>query len=720
MKQRFIKTLRFKISFLLGISLILLLVFLYFINTLFITKNLTNTVNSKVVFECKSYADKINGIINTLYDNAFAVKHAGELFYNLSKDINIISKNTIEQFLKNQIISNKNVFGTGIWYEKYSFNKVEYFGPYVYRDGDKVVLTYDYSNSEYDYPRQSWYTIAVPEDWNRMNKREKDIYITEPYYDETLDTIFITITSVMYDSTGKIIGTVSTDWTLDFIPTLLDQIYITDNSLTVLLDPVTNQILYLSKSNEKGKSFKEFWWGINDIVPGTLKKLKHNSNNYISYFEKLNTGYLLGFIIPEKEIYNVIDKFKNQNIVIYLIITFSILMLVFIIVSTITKPIKKIAEKLSQIAEAEGDLTQTIEHRSKDELGILSKNFNKHIKSLHGIITNLVEGVVNFVKTSQDLAVSSTETSAATNEISANIHTIEQSTNSLNDSVEKLKIAFEKVNENISSITSSINEQSADITESSSAIEEIIKNVNRVSLDIDERVNSIEELQSTIESGFHEMEETISIVNEISKSANIISDLLTVIDNIASQTNLLAMNAAIEAAHAGDAGKGFSIVADEIRKLSESTETNSKEISNSLEEIIKKIQNAQQKSEITGKTFTIISTEIKEITMSMSKVKNVMTELTHGSGQILIALKSLMEKTEEIKKSTRNVNDVVETNWEKVSKVEHISQEVSRGVSEIIIHVDEINQAIISINNISLLNKENAQKLHSLINKFII
>ena len=524
----------------------------------------------------------------------------------------------------------------------------------------------------------------------------------------------------MYSSEGTIIGAASTDWTLEFIPILFKDIHITPNSLTVLLNPSGEQVLYLSGSTDVNKHYSDYWWGQSVSKTGEIIKTKYYANNYIIYLEKLSTGYLFGFIIPEKEIYGAIAIFKRQNILIYGIIVTAVLVLIGIMVTAIVNPIKKITKKLEEIAKAEGDLTQSIEHTSNDELGALSNNFNMHIRSLRDIIAATVEGITLFANTSQELAATSTETSASTNEIAANTHAIKERVDLLDETIKQMEIVFADVIKNIQSIALSIAEQSADITESSSAIEQMTKSTNRISKDIDERVQAVRELQTTIESGRHEMEETIDIVKEIADSATVILELLTVIDNIASQTNLLAMDAAIEAAHAGDSGKGFSVVADEIRKLSESTEQNAKEISSTLTRIINRIQGAEQKAEITGKTFSVISSEIQEVAGSMENIKGVMSELAQGSNQIVIALQSLMNKTVHIKDASGNVSEIANKNSNFMTTISNISKEVTNGVSEIVMHVDDINKAMIIVNNISLQNKKNAQDLRLLINKFIV
>jgi methyl-accepting chemotaxis protein len=208
---------------------------------------------------------------------------------------------------------------------------------------------------------------------------------------------------------------------------------------------------------------------------------------------------------------------------------------------------------------------------------------------------------------------------------------------------------IERINELVDDLNNKIGSQSASLEESSAAIEEMMASIASTSQVSQKKRASIEVLVGNAAKGRESMGETIRSVQSIAKSVDGIADTIEMIEGVASNTNLLSMNAAIEAAHAGDAGKGFAVVADEIRRLSEATRENSQNISRTLSGIIEGIALTSKRSTETDTLIRQMAAEIGSFADTMSELINTFSELSAGSSEITTALVDLKTLSTEVK-----------------------------------------------------------------------
>jgi methyl-accepting chemotaxis protein len=392
--------------------------------------------------------------------------------------------------------------------------------------------------------------------------------------------------------------------------------------------------------------------------------------------------------------------------------------LTFLVVSRITKPIVGVALTLKDIAEGEGDLTKTITVKSKDEIGDLALYFNLTLDKIKQLIIVIKKQAVALYDIGNELAANMTETAAAINEITANIQSIKGRVVNQSASVTETNATMEQITLNIGKLNSHIENQSVSVSKSSSAIDEMLSSIRSVTQTMVSNAENVKELASASEVGRTGLQEVAADIQEIAKESKGLLEINAVMENIASQTNLLSMNAAIEAAHAGEVGKGFAVVADEIRKLAENSSEQSKSISIVLKKIADSITKIMSSTDAVLNRFEAIDGGVKIVSEKQIEVRSSLEELDSGNKQILEALSQLNNITRMVKNGSSEMMIGSREVINESKNLEMVTQELSNGMSEMAAGADQINIAVSRVNTISGDNRDNINVLVTEIAKF--
>jgi len=400
-----------------------------------------------------------------------------------------------------------------------------------------------------------------------------------------------------------------------------------------------------------------------------------------------------------------------MGLIVVLFIVFNLFIRAFL------RPLTGIITALNQISR-DWDLMKRLQIHRNDEIGNLADFFDLTFERIRELLHGIKGMTFSLSETGEELSVKMDDTNSAIKKINTAMQDMRGQVLSQGDEVNKTTGSMERIMGDLGKLNEHIKVQADSVAQSSSAIEEMLASINSVTQTLVKNSANIGALSESSGAGRTDLQKVSADIQEIAKESEGLLEINSVMQNIASQTNLLSMNAAIEAAHAGESGRGFAVVADEIRKLAENSSRQSKTISQVLKKIKTSIDMITKSTAVVLERFATIEQEVEKVSSQETEIRNAMEEQGAGSRHILEAISQLNSVTDLVKHASSDMTKETREALKDSETLKQITAEVAGSMDEMTGNADQIAGAVVRVKEISLENKQNIEDLSREIAKF--
>ena len=448
--------------------------------------------------------------------------------------------------------------------------------------------------------------------------------------------------------------------------------------------------------------------------------------SYLSYFYPTKTPdkdnlVMFEVSIPVSSLDGIIFQLTTSIIPLMVVVVLLICGTVyFLIHHVIMKPLKGAMRAMENLNGTTGqsDLTYQIPVRKNDEIGIMCRSINTFIQQQHELVSQLNAAQEKLELIGNTLGENAQQTAKATTQILENISNVRNSVQTQTSTFEELSTILEENTSGVRELDIQIESQGSGIVEASASIEEMVGNISAVSRSVEKMSSEYQLLSNITEDNKSRQDKVHESIAEMATQSQLLMEANNVISQIASQTNLLAMNAAIEAAHAGEAGAGFSVVADEIRKLAEDSRTQSKAISQELKKISLTIREVVNTSDSSRQGFLQITSKVRETEKLVQEIANAMLEQNQTSQEVLDALRSINYASTDVQATAQSMNDGIERAAKEMIMLEQIVGQVNANMDEMTRSSTGINEAASNVFEMATTTRESISQMDELLGKF--
>lgn len=716
------------------IALISVLSVFLILTSIVLVKKLSGTSKRNAVVKLYDSSKNLGFFIETIIKNVYDTNKTLAKTFESFQDIPPENRRSYFNSLQKEILRDSEKF-IDVWtvWEPNALDKLDYkfknteghdnsgrFIPYWTKVNGKismVPLTEYVSSFWYEKPKTSQHGILI-----EPNK-----------YELQGNMIYVAGTAIpIRDKTGKSLGVVGIDYSLDYMQEKLSQEVFFKSGYAILISAKGTVLAHKNKNlisktlpEFENKEIADYFFDAKRSLTPFLIETQINGNKHLEVFTPVKIGrtneiWFVGTSIPEKEIYEEsTNLIKLVSIILLAGFIASIIILTFII-NGITKRISNVVKALRNIAQGDGDLTARLIGKGKDEIADLSNSFNQTIEKIGFTVRNVANSTLDMQKTGETLAVNVFETASSISQISKNILKVKDQAESQSASVSEATANVEQILQTIKQLDGRIESQAANVVQSSSAIEEMVTNISSVTKILDQSDSAIKELADATVYGKDALHLSNSVTQKIAEESGSLIEASNVIQHIASQTNLLAMNAAIEAAHAGEAGRGFAVVADEIRKLAEESSLQGKSISSALKKFSEEISILASSSKTVEEKFNAIFSLAENVKSMSGSVMAAMRAQESGSHKVLSAIHDINNITVDVQTGSGEMLKAGEDAVKEMNRLEGLTQIINNSIQEMSAGTSQIQTSCSEVKGISQKNKMNIEALAQEVGKFKI